>query len=159
MATDAAHAYLNEAVPLLEQQDLNAPLFSLPLINDEGNLVKSQLVPDIPTINELYTEINGMEPSGLNWDAIRTMLEIDQTMQHVFLGPPRMNREAIEEIRSVLPPMMASPQFIEEAVRILSYAPVSVSYERQENIFDATAEVRPEVKEYIEEQIARNNGF
>ena len=159
MATDAAHAYLNEAVPLLEQQDLNAPLFSLPLINDEGNLVKSQLVPDIPTINELYTEINGVEPSGINWDAIRTMLEIDQTMQHVFLGPPRMNREAIEEIRSVLPPMMASPQFIEEAVRILSYAPVSVSYERQENIFDATAEVRPEVKEYIEEQIARNNGF
>ena len=31
MATDAAHAYLNEVVPTLEQQNLNAPLFSLPL--------------------------------------------------------------------------------------------------------------------------------
>jgi len=159
MATDAAHAYLNEAVPLLEQQDLNAPLFSLPLIDNEGNLVKSQLVPDIPTINELYTEINGIEPSGINWDAIKTMLEIDQTMQHVFLGPPRMNRQAIEEMRNVLGPMMSSPAFIDEATRILSYTPEAVDYERQEDIFSATAEVRPEVKEYIERQISKNNGF
>ena len=143
----------------VEQQDLNAPLFSLPLIDNEGNLVKSQLVPDIPTINELYTEINGIEPSGINWDAIKTMLEIDQTMQHVFLGPPRMNRQAIEEIRNVLGPMMSSPAFIDEATRILSYTPESVDYERQEDIFSATAEVRPEVKEYIERQISKNNGF
>jgi tripartite-type tricarboxylate transporter receptor subunit TctC len=159
MATDAAHAYLNEAVPILEQQDLNAPLFSLPQLTADGQLVKSALVPDIPTVDELYEEIHGMPPSGPNWDAIRTMIEIDQTMQHVFLGPPRMDREAVAAIRDVLVPMMQSPAFVEEAERILSYAPEGVDHERATSILASTADVTPEVQAYITAQIARNNGY
>ncbi len=159
MATDAAHAYLNEAVPLLDQQDLNAPLFSLPQLTADGALVKSALVPDIPTVNELYEEIYGEPPSGTNWDAIMTMIEIDQTMQHVFLGPPGMNPEAVETFRNVLAPMMESAAFIEEAIRILSYAPEVVEHERAVNILAATGDVTPEVQAYIEAQIARNNDY
>lgn len=159
MATDAAHAYLNEVVPTLEQQGLNAPLFSLPLLNADGGLVKSPLVPDIPTVNELYEEIHGAPPSGLNWDAIRTMLEIDQTMQHVFLGPPRMDPRAIEEFRAVIGPAMATDAFSEEATRILSYVPDAVGAERAAEILGATANVTPEVQAFIEAQIARNNGY
>ena len=159
MATDAAHAYLNEVVPMFEQQDLNAPLFSLPLLNADGELVKSPLVPDIPTIGELYESIHGAPPSGANWDAIRTMIEIDQTMQHVFLGPPRMDPRAIEEFRAVIGPTLASEAFREEAVRILSYVPDHVDAERATGILDATADVTPEVQAYIEAQIARNNGY
>lgn len=159
MATDAAHAYLNEVVPMFEQQGLNAPLFSLPLLNADGELVKSPLVPDIPTIDELYESIHGSPPSGTNWDAIRTMIEIDQTMQHVFLGPPRMDPRAIEEFRAVIGPTLATEAFREEAVRILSYVPDHVDAERATGILDATADVTPEIQAYIEAQIARNNGY
>ena len=157
MAVDAAHAYLNEAVPILEQEDLNAPLFSLPQLTGDGSLVKSALVPDIPTINELYEEINGEPPFGTSWDAIRTMIEIDQTMQHVFLGPPEMDPAAVDTFRAVLRPMMESEAFIEEATRILSYAPEVVEHERAASILAATGEVTDEVKSFIEANIARNN--
>lgn len=159
MATDAAHAYLNEVVPMFEQQDLNAPLFSLPLLTSEGDLVKSPLVPDIPTVDELYESIHGSAPSGTNWDAIRTMIEIDQTMQHVFLGPPRMDPRAVEEFRAAIGPTLATEAFREEAVRILSYVPDHVDADRAAAILDATADVTPEVQAYIEAQIARNNGY
>ena len=159
MATDAAHAYLNEVVPMFERQGLNAPLFSLPLLNADGELVKSPLVPDIPTVDELYESIHGSPPSGANWDAIRTMIEIDQTMQHVFLGPPRMDPQAIEEFRAVLGPALATEAFSEEAMRILSYVPDHVDAQRATAILGATAEVTPEVQAYIEAQIARNNGY
>lgn len=159
MATDAAHAYLNEVVPMFEQQGLNAPLFSLPVLNADGELVKSPLVPDIPTIDELYESIHGSPPSGENWDAIRTMIEIDQTMQHVFLGPPRMDPQAIEEFSAVLGPALATEAFREEATRILSYVPDHVDAQRATAILGATAEVTPEVQAYIEAQIARNNGY
>ena len=159
MATDAAHAYLNEAVPLLAQQDLNAPLFSLPQLTADGQLTKSTLVPDIPTVNELYEEINGVPPSGTNWDAIMTMIEIDQTMQHVFLGPPRMDPEAVETFRAVIEPLMQTAAFKEEAERILSYAPDPVGHERAASILAATADVTPEVQDYIKAQISRNNGY
>ena len=159
MATDAAHAYLNEVVPMFEQQDLNAPLFSLPLLTADGELVKSPLVPDIPTIDELYASIHGSPPSGTNWDAIRTMIEIDQTMQHVFLGPPRMDPGAVEEFRAALAPTLSTEAFREEAVRILSYVPDHVDADRATGILDATADVTPEIQAYIEAQIARNNGY
>jgi tripartite-type tricarboxylate transporter receptor subunit TctC len=159
MATDAAHAYLNEAVPLLAQRDLNAPLFSLPQLTADGRLTKSPLVPDIPTVDELYEEIYGEPPAGANWDAITTMIEIDQTMQHVFLGPPRMDPEAVETFRNIIEPMMRTAAFTAEAERILSYAPDAVGHERAARILAATADVTPEVQEYIKAQIARNNGY
>ena len=159
MATDAAHAYLNEVVPTLEQQGLNAPLFSLPLLTEEGELVKSSLVPDIPTINELYEEIHGAPPSGVNWDAIQTMIEIDQTMQHVFLGPPGMDTEAVETFRAAIGPATMTDAFAEEANRILSYVPDAVSAERATEILNATADVTPEVRTFIEAQISRNSGY
>ena len=159
MATDAAHAYLNEVVPTLEQQGLNAPLFSLPLLNDAGELVKSPLVADMPTVDELYEAIHGMPPSGVNWDAIRTMIEIDQTMQHVFLGPPGMDPRAAEALRAAIGPSLATAAFAEEATRILSYVPEAVDAERAAAILTATGEVTPQVQAFIEAQIARNNGY
>ena len=87
------------------------------------------------------------------------MIEIDQTMQHVFLGPPGMNPEAVETFRNVLTPMMESAAFIEEATRILSYAPEAVEHERATDILAATGEVPQDVQDYIRDQIARNNAY
>ena len=70
-----------------------------------------------------------------------------------------MNAEAVETFRAVLAPMMESAVFQEEAERILSYAPEPVEHERAASILGATAEVTPEVQEYIKAQIARNNGY
>ena len=159
MATDAAHAYLNEVVPMFEQQDLNAPLFSLPLLTSEGE--SGQEPPGARHSHHRRTlRVHPrLAPSGTNWDAIRTMIEIDQTMQHVFLGPPRMDPRAVEEFRAVIGPTLATEAFREEAVRILSYVPDHVDADRAAAILDATADVTPEVQAYIEAQIARNNGY
>jgi len=159
MATDAAHAYLNEVVPTLEQQNLNAPLFSLPLLSEQGDLVRSPLVPDIPTINELYEDIYGKPPSGINWDAILTMLKIDQTMQHVFLGPPGMDERAVEAFRSAIAPAMATESFANEATRILSYVPDSVDAQRATEVLSETGQVTPEIQEFIRAQIVRNSTY
>ena len=159
MATDAAHAYLNEVVPTLEQQNLNAPLFSLPLLNAQGELIKSPLVPDIPTVNELYEEIYGEPPSGLNWDSILTMIQIDQTMQHVFLGPPGMDEEAMKTFQAAIAPAMATVVFADEANRILSYVPDAVDAARATEVLSATALVSSETQDFIEAQITRNSSY
>ena len=159
MATDAAHAYLNEVVPTLEQQNLNAPLFSLPLLNAQGELIKSPLVPDIPTVNELYEEIYGEPPSGLNWDSILTMIQIDQTMQHVFLGPPGMVEEAMKTFQAAIAPAMATVVFADEANRILSYVPDAVDAARATEVLSATALVSSETQDFIEAQITRNSSY
>jgi len=158
-ATDAAHAYLNQVVPVLVDEGQALPIYSMPMLNSDGDLVQNALVPDVPSLPDLYTQLNGEAPAGIVWDSITTLLELDQTMQHVFLGPPNMDSAAADTIRAGLEQAMASDAFREEAQQILSYIPQHVDYVRQAEILGATANVSPEVLEYIKAHIDKNSRY
>ena len=159
IATDASHAYLNQVVPVLVDEGTAVPIFSMPLLSDNGGLIQNPLVPDIPSLPVLYETLHGKPPSGLLWDAISTLLELDQTMQHGFLGPPGMDPEAAATLRVGIEKAMTSAAFREEALQILSYVPGAVGYVRQGTILGATANVSPEVREYIRAHIEKNSRY
>jgi len=159
MATDAAHAYLNQVVPVLVDEGHALPIFSMPMLNSDGELIQNPLVPDVPSLPDLYAMLHGEVPSGIVWDSITTLLELDQTMQHVFLGPPGMNPAATDTFRAGLKEAMASATFREEAQQILSYVPGYVGHERQAEILAATGRVTPEVLEYIRAHIDKNSRY
>ena len=117
------------------------------------------MVPDIPSLGDLYETLNGKPPAGIIWESIQTMLEIDQTMQHVFMGPPGMDPQATESFRVALEAAMNSEGYKEDARRIHGDVPDPVSYERQAKIFAATAAVGPEVLEFIKAHIEKNAGY
>lgn len=158
-ATDAAHAYLNQVVPVLVDDGHAVPIFSMPMLSGDGELVQNSLVPDVLSLPTLYESIHGEAPSGVIWDSITTLLEMDQTMQHVFLGPPDMDSAATDTIRAGLEKAMTSEAFREEAQQILSYVPEHVGHERQANILGATGRVTPEVIEYIRAHIEKNSRY
>jgi tripartite-type tricarboxylate transporter receptor subunit TctC len=158
-ATDAAHAYLNQVVPVLVDEGHALPIFSMPMLNDEGELVHNKLVPNVPSLPDLYEMLNGNKPSGIIWESIATLLELDQTMQHVFLGPPGMDSAAVDAFRTGLEKAMASAAYREEAERILSYVPEPVGHERQAEILGSTGDVKPEVLEYIRAHIEKNSRY
>jgi hypothetical protein len=159
VATDAAHAYLNQVVPVLVDEGHALPIYSMPMLNGDGELVQNSMVPDVPSLPLLYASLNGEAPSGIIWDSITTLLELDQTMQHVFLGPPGMDSLATDTFRAGLEKAMASAEFGEEAKRILSYVPGPVGFERQAEILGATSHVSPEVLEYIKGHIEKNSRY
>ena len=113
----------------------------------------------MPSLPDLYESIHGETPSGVTWDSIKTLLELDQTMQHVFLGPPNMDAAAAKTFRAGLEKAMASPAFSKEAQHVLNYVPGFVGYERQARILGATAEVTPEVLEHIKAHIEKNSRY
>lgn len=158
-ATDAAHAYLNQVVPVLVDQGLAVPIFSMPMFNGDGELVQNAMVPDVLSLPDLYETLNGDPPSGIIWDSITTLLELDQTMQHVYLGPPDMDPAAANTFRVGLREAMISEAFRDEAQQILSYVPEPVGYERQAEILGATSTVSPEVLEYIRAHIEKNSRY
>jgi tripartite-type tricarboxylate transporter receptor subunit TctC len=158
-ATDAAHAYLNQVVPVLVDEGHALPIFSMPMLNGDGQLVQNSMVPNVPSLPDLYETLNGDAPSGIVWDSITTLLEIDQTMQHVFLGPPGMDPAAADTFRAGLEEAMTSAAYREEAQHILSYVPEPVGFERQAKILGATASVSPEVLEYIKAHIEKNSRY
>ena len=158
-ATDAAHAYLNQVVPVLVDEGHALPIFSMPMFNGDGELVQNAMVPNVPSLPDLYETLNGDAPSGIVWDSIMTLLELDQTMQHVFLGPPDMDLAASNTFRVGLEKAMTSVAFREEAQQILSYVPEHVDHERQAEILGATSDVSPEVLKYIQAHIEKNSRY
>jgi hypothetical protein len=158
-ATDAAHAYLNQVVPVLVDEGHALPIFSMPMFNGDGELVQNAMVPNVPSLPDLYETLNGDAPSGIVWDSIMTLLELDQTMQHVFLGPPDMDPAASNTFRVGLEKAMTSVAFREEAQQILSYVPEHVDHERQAEILGATSDVSPEVLKYIQAHIEKNSRY
>ncbi len=158
-ATDASHAYLNQVIPVLVDEGHAVALFSMPMFDESGELAPNPMVPDVPSLPDLYEALHGSAPSGVVWDSIRTLLELDQTMQHVFLGPPDMNPAAAETFRAAMQKAMASDAFKEEALEILSYVPGFVDHERQAEILGATRQVAPEVLEYLQAHIAKNSRY
>jgi hypothetical protein len=131
----------------------------MPMLDDDGNQIQNPLVPEIPSLPTLYETLHGKPPSGITWESISTLLELDQTMQHVFLGPPGMDPKAAATFRAGIQKAMASEAFRKEALQILSYVPGPVGYERQAKILAATSSVSPEVLEYIRAHIEKNSRY
>lgn len=154
--TDATHAYLQQVAPVLVDTGVALPIFALPVIDESGNFVANSSLPDVPSLPDLYESIHGAPPSGIVWDAIKVMLEVDQTMQHVFLGPPRMDPAAVDAFRAGVQAAMATEAFRTEAEQVLGYLPEHVSHERQTRILGATSSVTPDVLNYIKSNIEKN---
>ena len=158
-ATDASHAYLRQVVPVLINDGSALPLFSIPELTIGGELVANTMVPDVPSLHVLYEQLNGTAPSGILWDSIMTLLEIDQTMQHGFMGPPDMNPAAAEVFRAALEEAMKSAAFAEDAIPVLGYVPRFVDHERQAEVLAATSGVSAEVLDYIRAHIEKNSRY
>ena len=143
-------------MPQLVDKGTAIPLFSIPELTADGKLVKSSIVPDIPSLPELHRQVKGTDPSGPAWDAIRALIEVDQTMQHVFLGPPGMDEEAIAAIRKAFMPAFTNDAFKADAKKILTYVPRPVGHERAEKILGATANISPKDLEFIKAKVAQH---
>ena len=159
VTVDAAHAYLNQVVPDFVAGGEGNALFSVPHLNADGDLTANPLLPDVLSLPALYEEMHGEPPSGPVWDAITTLIEVDQTMQHVFLGPPGMNKDAASEISAALMAGLTTDEFKAEASKMLSFVPVPVDHVRTGRILSSTADVSPEVLEFIKAHIASNSQY
>jgi tripartite-type tricarboxylate transporter receptor subunit TctC len=159
VTVDAAHAYLNQVAPGFAETGGGTAIFSVPHLDEAGLLVANPLLPQVPSLPVLYEEISGEPPAGPVWDAITTLIEIDQTMQHVFLGPPGMDQAAAAAIRDATARAFTTAEFRDEAQRILNFVPTPVGYERAASILQSTALVEPEVLELIKAHIASNSQY
>lgn len=66
-------AYSANVEPLVEEGTA-VPLFSLGVIDTNGDLVRDPAFPSLPTVAEIYEEHYGEAPSGVAWDAYRAVL-------------------------------------------------------------------------------------
>ncbi|MCK2182886.1 Bug family tripartite tricarboxylate transporter substrate binding protein [Halomonas getboli] len=117
-------AYLSNVEPLVEAGKA-VPLFSLGVLNDEGQIVRDPTFPDLPTFNEIYQARHGEAPSGQEYEAFRKFFASGYALQKLIMVPKDTPQPLIDTYRQAARDFVGTDAFKEAAAAQLGpYTPV-----------------------------------
>lgn len=125
------------AVEPLVEDGTAVPLFSLGQVDDAGEIVRDPNFPDIPTVVEVYEELNGEQPEAESLETYRAILALTYTYQKALWVPEETPDEALELLRSTAEDMGADPAFQKAASDVLGGYPLDASPDLAARIGDA----------------------
>ncbi len=131
--------------PTMGKEGIVKALWYYPLKNDQGQFVKSPLVPEMKTFLEVYREVKGKDPSGPYWDALKLVLDLRGVMTNVFVGPPGMNKEAVAALQAGFGKMITDPANIAQQNKSIGFAYGGVSNATARNFIANLDKVDPKV--------------
>lgn len=108
---------------------------------------------DIPSFPQLHKKLLGRLPSGQKWEALRTIHEVNSTLQRLVVLPPGSPQVAIDALRAAVARLNDDQEFAAEAVKVIEFAPnydtgADIN-ERARSKLVASPEIRAFVADYI----------
>ena len=107
----------------------------------------------IPSYTALHQAIKGRAPSGPQWDAFRTILDVNSTLQRLIALPPGSPKVAADALRAAVVRLNQDKEFAAESIRTIEFAP---DYETSRDVAErvrgmlvASPQVRAYVANYI----------
>lgn len=140
-------AYLKGVVPLVEAGTA-VPMMSWGVLDDNGNIVRDPTFPDIPTFKEVYTKMQGKEPSGDGWDAWKAFFVSGFAAQKMIFLPKGSSDELVALYSDAFDVIKARPDFIEASDQELGVYPQMTKAAANEAFIQATT-ITPNAKEYV----------
>jgi tripartite-type tricarboxylate transporter receptor subunit TctC len=118
-------SYLQTYMPMVESK-LAYPLFQIGQLNEKGEVVRSPIMPDLPTGYEEYKRIKGQEPAGEDWEAYRVLIGMS-ALSGVVLTHPDIPAERLSALRDSFNKMTSDPGWATETARVLGLPAPAVS--------------------------------
>lgn len=114
-------------------------------IDADGKYAKSATAPDLLALPELYREIYGALPTGIEWETMGWLSKLFTDMAFIGLAPPKTPEPALDALRKGFLAAITDPEFVALAVKAngVPYDPVST--EQATAIINSLANVKPEV--------------
>ncbi|WP_322896117.1 MULTISPECIES: tricarboxylate transporter [unclassified Yoonia] len=95
------------------------PLMTGGSVGADGRLTeRDPAVPDLPSVHEVYVDLNGEEPSGVEWDAYQAIGAL--TLSYGLTGyvPAGTPDEVIAAFAAAVEAINADPEFIEASQQV-----------------------------------------
>ena len=123
------------------------PLFSLGLLDENGNLVRDPTFPELPTVAEVYEELYGQPPSGSIWEAYKAAL-VAQIAAKVLWAHGDTPKAALDALHAAAARLVEDPAFRQAAYQEIGDYPLYVG-EGARNAFAAAMDAPPEAVDWI----------
>ncbi|WP_299056196.1 tripartite tricarboxylate transporter substrate-binding protein [uncultured Nocardioides sp.] len=141
------------AVQPLVDDGTAVPLFSLGQVDEDGEIVRDPNFPKVPTVVEVYEELNGELPPADALETYTAILALTYTFQKALWVPEDTPDEALELVRDEAEQLSVDPSFEESAAEVLGGYPLDAAPDLPERIgaaYQVDAEVREDVLELLE---------
>jgi tripartite-type tricarboxylate transporter receptor subunit TctC len=138
VASDA-HLVGGGAFVDMYQRGLIIPVWQSGILKADGTIVRSETVKgDVPTLYEVYKQMRGKEPSGLEWEAWRAIGLGMGKLTRTLVLPPGTPPAKVKELKDGIAKMAKDPAFVKEWEKIFGQklAPVLVKPEEAQKILD-----------------------
>ena len=87
-------AYLSSVKPLVERGKA-VPLFSMGVVDAEGNVTRDPSFPDLPTFVEFFEQATGAKPEGEAFEAWKALMLAGYSLQKMVVVPKDAPAEVI----------------------------------------------------------------
>lgn len=91
------------------------PLFAQGLLDSEGNLTRDPAAPDIPTVEEVYRELHGEDPSGPVWEAFKAAVTAIGNGGKILMIHSEAPEEAKAALADAVESLLEDEDFLERA--------------------------------------------
>jgi tripartite-type tricarboxylate transporter receptor subunit TctC len=138
-------AYLTQVQPLVESGKA-VPLMSFGVLKD-GDIVRDPNLPDLPTVEEVYEQLNGNAPEGEAYDAYRAFLVPGYVYQKGIWANEGTPDSLVQAFRDSVSPISKDPKFQKASKGVLGGYPLYSGEAAQDDLIEAF-QIKPEVRKY-----------
>lgn len=147
-------AYISSVEPLVESGKA-VPLFSLGVVDAEGNVARDPSFPDMPTFVEFYEQATGAKPEGEAFEAWKALMLAGFSLQKMVVLPKDAPAEVIEAYGEAARTIVEAPDFRERAGEELGDYDQLVGAEADAALKEALT-VDPAIREFLTNWLAED---
>ncbi|MCB1354911.1 MAG: tricarboxylate transporter [Rhodobacteraceae bacterium] len=149
-------AFMSSVRPLVDGGKA-VPLFSLGVVDAEGNVARDPSFPDMPTFVEFYEQATGAKPEGEAFEAWKALMLAGFSLQKMLVLPKDAPAEVIAAYGEAAKTIVEAPDFRERAGEELGDYDQLVGDEADAALKEALT-VDPAIREFLTNWLAEDYG-
>ncbi len=153
---DNSLSFLNNRKKLLEDGTA-VPLYTLGIVDGNGNPQRDPTWPDTPSYFEAYEALHGKKPSGPGFEAWLALMQMGSGMNKSWNLPAGTPKDIVEAWRTAARNMLKDPDFMKKRDKILGKYPQTIGDEAIA-IRDTALTLSPEARGYLENYVKARYG-
>lgn len=149
--------YLTQVVPSVEAGQA-VPLWTGGSVDENGNLTKRDpIAPELPSVYEVYQELNGETPSGIEWDAFEKVASVTYAYGLTGYMHPDTPQEILDAFAAAAEAINNDPEFQAESQKVTNGARLNAG-PATEKAIKAALNPSQEVKDYLRNLLSEKYG-
>jgi hypothetical protein len=153
VGVDSANGYRTGVEQTIIKPGIATPVWTLPEVDPQGKYVRPSALPEIPMVLEVYKQVRGADPSGIQWEAMKLVMDYIASIGQVIVGPPSLNKQALADLRQGAYAAFADKDYLAAQEKSMGSISAGVPIASAEKTLRSLGTVKPDVVAQVKKHV------